>query len=112
MKKHTAKKLIVAAAVLTLILPGAAMAKGPASGSGRGGGAGQSMGIPSRNMDRTQSTHQTKNQQRLHDGAHMGNPEATGSIKRDGKAYGPGDGTGNMGVGPKDGSGYGTPEKK
>jgi hypothetical protein len=33
----------------------------------------------------------------------------TSNITKKGHAYGPGDGTGNDGIGPRDGTGYGAP---
>ena len=72
----------------------------------------------------TQSQQQTTNQARLRQHAlqdangdgicdHCGNPvgsgkaNAQGKAAKNGKHWGPGDGTGNQGVGPRDGTGYG-----
>ena len=51
-------------------------------------------------------------QQRLRDGSctQSGTPQGTKTKK--GNAYGPGDGSGNQGVGPKDGTGYGAPTNR
>jgi len=110
MKKRIVKTLIAAAAVVALTLPGAVMARGPGGGGGQGTHAGQVMGTQSRSMEQTRNMEQMKTQQRLHDGTGLHNPgAAAGSLNRGGKTYGPGDGTGNMGAGPKDGTGYGAP---
>ena len=49
---------------------------------------------------------------RLRDGSctQSGTPQGTKTKK--GNAYGPGDGSGNQGVGPKDGTGYGAPTNR
>jgi len=51
---------------------------------------------------------QIKSQQRLRDGSCVDPAKASsGSMQKKGNTYGPGDGTGNAGIGPKDGTGYG-----
>ena len=59
-------------------------------------------------MLRTQSNLQIRDQQRLRDGS-CANVDQAGykKAKKKGNTYGPGDGTGNSGVGPQDGTGYG-----
>lgn len=71
--------------------------------AGRGNGAGG----PQWQQNRPQS------QQRLRNGSctNPAGPQAGSRMKR-GKAYGPGDGFGNQGVGPKDGTGYGAPANR
>jgi len=93
MKSKLMVTLAVGALMITTALPLAAQA---GRGNGSMGGA------------QLQTRTQTPSQQRLRDGS-CTNPAGTqaGSGQRRGKAYGPGDGTGNGGVGPKDGSGYG-----
>jgi len=93
MKSKLMVTLAVGALMITTALPLNAQA-------GRGNG---SMG-----GTQLQTRTQTPSQQRLRDGT-CTNPSGprAGSGQRRGKAYGPGDGTGNGGVGPKDGSGYG-----
>ena len=83
----------------------AAGAFGPVTslaGQRRGGGAAQG----------TQAAGQTP--QRLRDGS-CATPGATqtrsGAAAQKGKTYGPGDGSGFQGTGPKDGTGYGAPSK-
>ena len=55
----------------------------------------------------TRSMNQIQMQQRLQDGSctQSGTPQGTQAKK--GNAYGPRDGSGNQGVGPKDGTGFG-----
>lgn len=52
------------------------------------------------------SQQQVRDQQRLRDGSGAGKV-GTGTMQKKGNTYGPGDGTGNAGIGPKDGTGYG-----
>jgi len=93
MKSKFMVTLAVGALMITTALPLAVQA-------GRGNG---SMG-----GTQWQTRTQTPSQQRLRDGSCL-NPAGTraGSGLRKGKAYGPGDGTGNLSGGPKDGTGYG-----
>lgn len=92
--------------LLTVVLAGAVftMALMPAlsnAGNGRTGG------------NQTKSTHQFKVRQQLKDGTCLNSgASGAGTMQQKGKTYGPGDGTGNGGVGPKDGSGYGATAKK
>jgi hypothetical protein len=62
---------------------------------------------------RTQSTTQIRDQQRLRDGSCLNaTQQAEAKVQAKGNTYGPGDGTGNSGVGPKDGTGYGAPANR
>ena len=62
---------------------------------------------------KTQSTLQIKTQQRLRDGSCLDPVKVnSGTMLKKGNTYGPGDGTGNLGVGPKDGTGYGAPSQR
>lgn len=89
--------ILAGALVVTTALPVAVSA-------GRGGGNMNRMGI------QVQAGDQTRTQQRLRDGSClMGTTTQSGAMTRSGRTYGPGDGTGNQGVGPKDGTGYGAP---
>ena len=92
MKSKLMVTLAVGALMITTALP-------LASQAGRGNG---SMGGT-----------QLQTQQRLRNGS-CTNPAGTqaGSGLKKGKAYGPGDGTGNLGVRPQDGTGYGAPAKR
>jgi hypothetical protein len=96
MKKKTAIGLLAGACLLVGTFPFTAAA------AGKGNGAGQMGGSQLRTQDRAQD------QSRLRDGSGL-NSTATqaGSMQKRGNTYGPGDGTGNAGVGPKDGTGYG-----
>jgi hypothetical protein len=95
MKSKLMVTLAAGALMITTVLPLAAQA-------GRGNG---SMG-----GTQLQTRTQTTTPQRLRDGS-CTNPAGTqaGSGMKRGNTYGPGDGTGNQGVGPKDGTGYGSP---
>jgi hypothetical protein len=62
---------------------------------------------------RTQNTQQIRNQQRLRDGScPTPGQNAPGAMQKKGNTYGPGDGSGNAGIGPKDGTGYGAPSNR
>ena len=76
--------------------------------AGRGGG-GQMGGASLQTQNRIQD----RDQSRLRDGSCTNStPTQAGSGIKKGKIYGPGDGTGNAGVGPKDGTGYGAPSQR
>ncbi len=61
----------------------------------------------------TRSTQQIKQQQRLRDGSCVDPLKSRmGTMPKKGNTYGPGGGTGNAGVGPKDGTGYGAPSNR
>ena len=97
MKSKLMATLAVGALMITTALPLSAQA---GRGNGSMGGA------------QLQNRTQTTNQQRLRDGS-CTNPAGTqaGSGLKKGQTHGPGDGTGNDGVGPKDGTGYGAPKR-
>jgi len=61
------------------------------------------------NQIRSMTQTQTKQQPKAGAGTQTG---TMGTKSQAGKTYGPGDGTGNQGVGPKDGTGYGAPAKR
>jgi hypothetical protein len=84
-------------------LPAASMA-----GKGRmGGQGGQGLG------NQTNCTLHTQDRQQVRDGSCLtSGASATGAAQKKGNTYGPGDGTGNQGAGPKDGTGYGSSNKK
>jgi hypothetical protein len=87
--------LIAGALLITAALPFAVEAR-----RGAGGGA---MGGPC-----LQTGAQNQDRLRLRDGSCLyGRTTRAGFGLRRGNAYGPGDGTGNAGLGPKDGTGYG-----
>ena len=98
MKSKLMATLAVGALMITTALPLSAQA---GRGNGSMGGA------------QLQNRTQTTSQQRLREGS-CTNPAGTqaGSGLKKGKAYGPGDGKGNDGVGPKDGTGYGAPANR
>jgi hypothetical protein len=87
--------LIAGALLITAALPFAVEAR-----RGAGGGA---MGGPY-----LQTGAQNGDRLRLRDGSCLnGRTTRAGFGLRRGNAYGPGDGTGNAGLGPKNGTGYG-----
>jgi hypothetical protein len=62
---------------------------------------------------RTQPKQQIRDQQRLRDGSCLDPAQkSSGAAQKKGNTYGPGDGTGNSAIGPKDGSGYGAPSTR
>jgi len=62
---------------------------------------------------RTQPKQQIRDQQRLRDGSCLDPaPNGSGAAQKKGNTYGPGDGTGNSALGPKDGRGYGAPSNR
>ena len=60
-------------------------------------------------QDRTRSSQQIRDQKR--DGSCV-TPQNPGAAQKKGNTYGPGDGSGNAGAGPKDGTGYGAPSRR
>jgi len=61
----------------------------------------------------TKSTTQTQGGKQLRDGSCLkSGTTGEGSAQQKGNNYGPGDGTGNDGVGPQDGTGYGANANK
>jgi len=97
MKSKLMVTLAVGALMITTALPLNAQA---GRGNGSMGGA------------QLQTRTQTASQQRLRDGSctNPAGPQAGFGLKK-GQTHGPGDGTGNGGVGPKDGTGYGAPKR-
>ncbi len=59
------------------------------------------------------NTQQFRNQEHLRNGSSIDPAQgSSGAMQKRGNTYGPGDGTGNAGSGPKDGSGYGAPSQR
>lgn len=94
--------------LLAALMAGIIMSTGPAFAAGRQGARnGQIVG--------KQQCLKVQGQQRirLRDGSCLkANIAGAGSAQKRGNTYGPGDGTGNSGSGPKDGSGYGAPTQR
>jgi hypothetical protein len=67
--------------------------------------------LPSAAQNQTRSITQTQTKQQLKAGSRT-QTGTMGARTQAGKTYGPGDGTGNQGVGPKDGTSYGAPAKR
>ena len=77
--------------------------------------AGQGTGKGKATATQTQDRERVRLQQRLRDGSCTNQGAAgtpSGAMQKKGNTYGPGDGTGNAGVGPKDGTGYGAPGQR
>jgi hypothetical protein len=97
--KVTKRTILTGALVLAMALPVAAFA-----GSNRGQNAGN------RQQSQQRSFQQFQQRQRLRDGSCLDSVRRnSGAMEKKGDTYGPGDGTGNAGTGPKDGMGYGAP---
>jgi len=84
--------------IVAVALIGSLALSAPALAAGKGQAA--------QNQTRTMTQTQTKQQLKAGSGTQ---PGTLGAKTQAGKTYGPGDGTGNQGVGPKDGTGYGAP---
>jgi hypothetical protein len=82
----------------------------PAITEARGGGgktSGQSLQTQTKSMD------QNRVRDRLRDGSCTKDTQVkSGALQKKGNTYGPGDGTGNAGISPKDGTGYGAPANR
>jgi hypothetical protein len=72
---------------------------GPSLGAGKGQAA----------QNQTRSMNPSQKQQRVQDGSCIQSGTSQGAKSKSGNTHGPGNGTGNQGVGPKDGTGYGAP---
>jgi hypothetical protein len=101
MKTKIGLTLLAGAFALAAVLPAPAMA-------GRGGKmGGQAI------QTQTQTQPRVRDQQRLRDGSCADPAKAqSGTMQKKGNIYGPGDGTGNAGAAPKDGTGYGAPSQR
>jgi hypothetical protein len=97
MKRKMFNAFLAGALAVSTALPFAVEA---GRGNGPMGGTGQQL----------QTRSQDRDQLRKRDGSCVNQTGAqAGSRVKGGNAYGLGDGTGNAGVGPKDGTGYGAP---
>jgi hypothetical protein len=94
---------LVAAFLLATVMPAVTEARG---GGGKAGG--QSLQTQTKTMD------QDRVRDRLRDGSCTQGATQTkaGVVQQKGNTYGPGDGTGNAGVRPGDGTGYGAPANR
>jgi hypothetical protein len=101
MKTKIGLVLLAGAFAISAVLPATAMA-------GRGGKM-NGQGV----QTQTQTQPRVRDQQRLRDGSCADPAKAqSGTQQKKGNTYGPGDGAGNAGVGPKDGTGYGAPSQR
>ncbi len=101
--KYTTFFMILAAVLFAAILPNDTEA-GRGKGN-RGGQSGSSLSTQAQSMERNRV------REGLHNRAGAGNPQP-GTAQKRGNTYGPGDGTGNQGIGPQDGMGYGAPANR
>jgi hypothetical protein len=76
----------------------------------RGGGKAAGQGSPGLNQQ-TQSMEQNRVRERQQNQA-QDKQTQSGTSQKKGNTYGPGDGTGNQGVRPQDGTGYGAPANR
>jgi hypothetical protein len=103
MKTKIGMLLVAGTFAFTAALPVTAMA-GP-------GGKGRSQALQTQTQTQTQQ--RVRDQQRLRDGS-CADPAKmqSGTMLKKGNTYGPGDGTGNAGIRPSDGTGYGAPSQR
>jgi hypothetical protein len=78
--------------------------------AGRGGGKTSGQSGQSLNQQ-TQSMQQNKVREQQHSQSGDGKAQSQ-AVQQKGNTYGPGDGTGNQGVRPQDGTGYGAPANR
>jgi hypothetical protein len=102
MKQGIVKGVMVGTMCAVLMLPSVLLA-----GQGHGAGKGPALQNQPRNME------QIREQKRLeHRYLPVESGKQTSNTTKKGHAYGPGDGTGNDGIGPRDGTGYGAPSQR
>ena len=102
MKKRISSCMLAGALVLIIAMPVTVF-----GAQGNGKMKRQAAQTQTRTMDRDQD------QLRLRDGSCKDRVTTiSGVTSKSGNTYGPGDGTGNMGIGPKDGTGYGAPSQR
>lgn len=94
--------ILAAACLFATVLPNDSEARGGGKSGGQGG-PGLSQQTQSMEQNRVQQRHQNQS------GAKQ---EKSGDAQKKGKTYGPGDGTGNKGDRPQDGTGYGAPANR
>jgi hypothetical protein len=94
--------ILAAAFLFATILPNDAEARGGGNTAGQGG-----TGM----KQQTQSMEQNRVRERQHNQA-QDKQTQSGTAQKKGNTYGPGDGTGNQGVRPQDGTGYGAPANR
>ena len=108
MKKEISKSILVGVVVAAMALPATVVMVGPGIAS-----AANRAQYQTRSMNSTGTASQIQTRQRLRDGSCLTTLDAAaGTATKSGKAYGPGDGTGNLGVRPLDGTGYGAPANR
>lgn len=77
------------------------------------GPAGRGRAIGNSIKTQTHAGEQIRERQHLRDGSRLDPAKAgAGTVEKRGYTYGPGDGTGNLGDRPMDGTGYGAPSQK
>lgn len=101
MSKKLLTLMIAVTFIVSILMPVTVMARQGGQMSGQ------------KQMLRTKSNLQIRDQQRLRDGSCANvDKTVTAKAQKKGNTYGPGDGTGNSGVGPQDGTGYGAPSAR
>ena len=106
MKFKSLLMIFAAIFLFATILPNDAEAgRGGGKMSGQGGQSGQSLN------QQTQSMQQNKVREQQHSQSGDGKAQSQ-AVQQKGNTYGPGDGTGNQGVRPQDGTGYGAPANR
>jgi len=106
MKFKSLLMIFAAIFLFATILPNDAEAgRGGGKMSGQGGQSGQSLN------KQTQSMQQNKVREQQHSQSGDGKAQSE-AVQQKGNTYGPGDGTGNQGVRPQDGTGYGAPANR
>ncbi|MGE5189582.1 MAG: hypothetical protein ACM3NF_05950 [Gemmatimonadota bacterium] len=104
------KTKLGAALLAGTIVLGAAVPYAAAGGRGAGWGGGRAIQTQTRQTERFRT--RDMDRLRLRDGSCVDPATAAPRGEKHGNTYGPGDGTGNMGTGPQDGTGYGAPDNR
>lgn len=102
MKFKTLLMVLASASLIATALPGDSDARG---GGRAGGQGGQGPGLQTQSMEQNQ----VREQNRYHQGKQA---QSKSAQQKKGNTYGPGDGTGNKGDRPLDGTGYGAPANR
>ncbi|MDQ7788385.1 MAG: hypothetical protein RDU01_12340 [Thermodesulfovibrionales bacterium] len=108
MEKGVRTRILVGALIVLTALPVTVYA-----GKGKGSAQKQIQQTRIKTQDRILNQDRIQQRDRLRDGSCITGTATTSGVKnKSGNTYGPGDGTGNDGVGPQDGTGYGAPTNR
>ncbi len=102
MKFKTFVMILASASLIAAALPGDSDARG---GGRSGGQGGQGPGLQTQSMEQNRVREQNRYQQGKQ-------AQSKSAQQKKGNTYGPGDGTGNKGDRPLDGTGYGAPANR